>query len=170
MSKYLNPMDCSTPDFPFLQSPRICSSPGLLRQWCNPAVLSSVITFSCLQSSPASGCFPVSWVCMSGGESIGASALASVHFAVQGTLKSLLQHYSSKAPILWHSAFFIVQISQPYMTTGKKKNIALTIQTIFDKLISILYIILSRFVIAFLPSSKHPLISWLQSPSAVILK
>ena len=79
--------------------------------------------------------------------------------AVQGTLKSLLQHYSSKASILQHSAFFIVQLSHPYMTTGK--TIALTRETFVGKVISLLFNMLSRLVIAFLPRSKHLLISWL---------
>ena len=88
--------------------------------------------------------------------------------AVQGTLKSLLQHHSSKASILRHSAFFIVQLSHPYMTTGKA--IALTKRTSVDKIMSLLLNMLSRLVITFLPRSKHLLISWLQSPSAVILE
>ena len=88
--------------------------------------------------------------------------------AVQGTLKSLLQHHSSKASILWCSAFFIVQLSYPYMTTGK--TIALTRQTFVGQVMSPLFNVLSRFVIAFLPRSKHLLILWLQSPSAVILE
>ena len=88
--------------------------------------------------------------------------------AVQGTLKSLLQHHSSKASILQCSAFFIVQLSHPYMTTGK--TIALTRWTFVDKVISLLFNMLSRLVISFLPRSKHLLISWLQSPSAVILE
>ena len=88
--------------------------------------------------------------------------------AVQGTLKSLLQHHSSKASILWHSAFFIVQLSHPYMTTGK--TIALIRWTFVGKIISLLFNMLSRVVIAFLPRSKHLLISWLQSPSVVILE
>ena len=88
--------------------------------------------------------------------------------AVQGTLKSLLQHHSSKASILQRSAFFIVQLSHPYLTTGK--TIALTRQTFVVKVMSLLFNMLSRFVIAFLPRSKRPLISWLQSPSAVILE
>ena len=87
--------------------------------------------------------------------------------AVQGTLRSLLQHHSSKASILWSSAFFMVQLSHPYMTTGK--TIALTRQTFVGKVMSLLFNMLSRLVIAFLPS-KHLLISWLQSPSAVILE
>ena len=88
--------------------------------------------------------------------------------AVQGTLKSLLQHHSSKASILWHSAFFIVQLSHPFMTTGK--TIALTRWTFVSKVMSLLFNMLSRLIIAFLPRSKHLLISWLQSPSAVILE
>ena len=88
--------------------------------------------------------------------------------AVQWTLKSLLQHHSSKASILWRSAFFIVQLSHPYMTTGK--TIALTRWALVGKLMSLLLNILSRLVITFLPRSKCLLISWLQSPSAVILE
>ena len=88
--------------------------------------------------------------------------------AVQGTLKSLLQHHSSKASILWHSVFFIVQLSHPYMTTGK--TIALTRWTFVDKVMSLLFNMLSRLVITFLPRSKGLLVSWLQSPSAVILE
>ena len=88
--------------------------------------------------------------------------------AIQGTFKSLLQHHSSKASILWRSAFFIVQFSHPYMTTGK--TIALTRWTFVGKVMSLLFSMLSRLVIAFLPRSKHLLISWLQSPSAVILE
>ena len=88
--------------------------------------------------------------------------------AVQGTLKSLLQHHSPKASILWPSAFFIVQLSHPYMTTGK--TIALTTWTFFGKVMTLLYTMLSRFVITFLPRSKYLLISWLQSLSAVILE
>ena len=88
--------------------------------------------------------------------------------AVQGTFKSLLQHHSSKASILWCSAFFIVQLSHPYVTTGK--TIALTRWTFVGKVMSLLFNMLSRLVITFLPRSKHLLISWLQSPSAVILE
>ena len=87
--------------------------------------------------------------------------------AVQGILKSLLQH-SSKASILQCSAFFLVQLSHPYVSTGK--TISLTIQTFVGKVMSLLFSMLSRFFIAFLPRSKHLLISWLQSPSAVILE
>ena len=87
---------------------------------------------------------------------------------VQGTLKSLFQYHSSKASVLWHSAFFTVQLSHPYMTTGK--TIALTRWTFVRKVISRFFNTLSRLVITFLPRSKHLLISWLQSPSAVILE
>ena len=88
--------------------------------------------------------------------------------AVQGTLKSLLQHHSSKASILWHSAFFMVQLSHPYMSTGK--IIALTRWTFVSKVMSLLFNMLSRFVITFLPRSKRLLISQLPSPSEVILE
>ena len=121
----------------------------------------------------------------SGGQSIGVSAsnispfnehsgLISFRmdwldfFAVQGTLKSLLQYHRSKASILWRSAFFIVQLSHPYMTTGK--TIAVTRWTFVNKVTSLLLNMLSRLVITFLPRSKHLLISWLQSPSVVILE
>ena len=87
---------------------------------------------------------------------------------VQGTLKSLLQHNSSKASFLWHSTFFIVQLSHPYMTTGK--TIALTRWTFVGKVMSLLFNMLSRLAITFLPSSMHLLISWLQSSTAVILE
>ena len=88
--------------------------------------------------------------------------------AVQGTLKSLLQYHSSKSSILWRSAFFIVQLSHPYLTTGK--TIALTKWTFAGKVTSLLFNMLSRLVITFLPRSKCLLISWLQLPSAVILE
>ena len=114
----------------------------------------------------------------SGGQSIGVSGSTSVLpmntqdwldlLAVQGTLKSLLQHHSSKESILWRSAFFIVQLSHPYMTTGKA--IALTRRSFVSKVMSLLFNMLSRLVIAFLTRSKHLLILWLQSPSAVILE
>ena len=120
----------------------------------------------------------------SGGQSIGVSAFSNSPsneysglissrmewldlLAVQGALKSLLQHHSSKASILHHSAFFIVQLSHPYMTTGK--TIALTRRTFVDKVMSLLFNMLSRLVITFLPRSMCFLISW-QSPSAVILE
>ena len=88
--------------------------------------------------------------------------------AAQGTLKSLLQHLSSKASILWHSAFFIVQLSHPYMTNGETRT--LIRQAFVGKIMSLLFNMLSRLVLAFLPRSNHLLISWLQSPSAVILE
>ena len=139
----------------------------------------SVVPFSsCLQSFPASGSFPVSQFFTSGGQSIGVSASTSglISFRmdwldlleVQGTLKNLLQHHSSKASILWHSDFFTVQIAHPYMTTGK--TIALTRWTFVGKVMSLVLNMLSRLVITFLPRTKCLLISWLQSPSAVILE
>ena len=88
--------------------------------------------------------------------------------AVQGTLKSLLQHHSSKSSVLWYSAFFIVHLSHPYTTTGK--TIALTRWTFVGRVMCLLFNMLSRLVIAFLPRSKYLLISWLQSPSVVILE
>ena len=119
----------------------------------------------------------------SGGQRIGVSASTSVFpmniqglvsfrmdwldlLAVQGTCKSLLRHYSSKASILWHSAFFTVQLSHPYVTTGK--TIALTRRTFVGIVMSLLLNMLSRLVITFLPKGKHLLISWLQSPFSVI--
>ena len=114
----------------------------------------------------------------SSGQSIGVSASTSPLpmniqdwldlLAVQGTLKSLLQHHSSKPSILWCSAFFMVQLSHPYMTTGK--TIALTGWTFAGKVMSLLFNMLSRLVIAFLPRSKCLLISWLQSPLAMVLE
>ena len=142
---FWDPMDCSTPSSP---SPGAGSNSHPLSQWCHPASSSSVISFSsCLQSFPASASFPVSQFFSSSGRSIGASTSASVLpmniqdwfplgllaclLAVQGTLKSLLQHHSSKASILWCSAFFMFQLSPPYITIGKA--IALTIWTFVDK-------------------------------------
>ena len=132
---------------------------------------------------PASGSFPMSQLFTSGGQSTGVSScsispssehpgLISIRMdwldllAVQGTLKSLLQHHSSKASIFRSSAFFTVQLSHPYMTTGK--TIALTRRTFVGKVMSLLLNVLSRLVITFLPRSKRLLISWLQSPSTVI--
>ena len=137
-----------------------------------------------LLSFPASESFQMSQLFASGGQSIGVfsfsispsneySGLISFRMdrlnllALQGTLKSLLQHHSSKASILLHSAFFKVQLSHPYMTTGK--TIALTRWTFVGKVMSLLFNMLSRLLITFLPRSKHLLISWLHSPSAVIL-
>ena len=114
----------------------------------------------------------------SGGQSIGVSASALVlpmniqdwlgPLAVQGALKGLLQHHSSKASILWCSVFIKIQLSHPYMTTGK--TIALTRRTIGGKILSLLFNKLPSLVMAFLPRNKHLLISWLQSPSAEILE
>ena len=153
--------------------------------WCHPTISSSVIPFSsCLQSFPESGSFQMSQLFESGGQSIGISASASVlpmntqdWSPLGGTgwisLQSkgqgrLLQHYSSKASILRCSAFFIVQLSYPYTTTGK--TIALTRRTFVGKVMSLLFNMLSRLVITFLPRRKRLLISWLQSPSVVIME
>ena len=163
-------------------TPRACSNSCPL-SWCHPSISSSVAPFcSCPQSLPASGSFPVSQLFALGGQSIGASASASNEYsglisfridwfdllAFQGTLRSLLQHHSLKASILGCSAFFMVQLSHSYMTAGKMT--ALTIWTFVGKVISLLFNMLFRFVIAFLPRSKCLLISWLQSPSVVILE
>ena len=160
-------------------SPRVCSNLCPSSQWCHPTISSSVIPFSsCLQSFPASifsneSVFCIRWPKFwSFNPSNEYSGLISFRMdwldllSVQGTLKSLLQHHSSKASILWHSAFFIVQLSHPYMTTGK--TIALTRWTFVGKVMSLLFNMLSRLVIAFLPRHRHLLISWLKSPSAAI--
>ena len=166
-------------------TPGVYSNSCPLSRWCHPTISSSVVPFSSrLQSFPASGSFQMSQLFTSGGQSIGASASASVFpiniqdwfpsgdqldlLAVQETLKSLFQHHSSKASILWHSAFFIVQLSHPYMTTGN--TIALIRWTFVVKVMSLFFNMLSRSFITFLPRSKYALISWLQSPSAVILE
>ena len=133
-------------------TPGVHPNPCPLSRWCHPTISSSVVPFSfCPQSFPASGSFPVSQLFVSGGQSIGVSASASVlpmntqdwsplrwtgwiSLQVQGILKSLLQHHSSKASILWCSAFFIIQLSYPYMTTTK--TIALTRWTFVGKVIS----------------------------------
>ena len=156
-----------------------------LSWWCHPAISPSVIPFSfCPQSFPVSGSFPMSQLFTSGGQSIGVSASTSVlpmntqdwfPLGLTGgspcspkALKSLLQYHSSKASILRCSAFFIVQLSHPYMTTGK--TIALTRQTFVGKVMSLLFNMLSRLVITFPPRSKHLLITWLQSRSVLILE
>ena len=145
-------------------SPGVFSNSCPLSQWCHPTILSSVTLFSSWpQSFPASGSFPMSWLFASSGQSIEASAtlsalpmniqgwfplgLTGCSPFVQGTLKSLLQHHSSKASILQHSAFFTVQLSHLYMTT--EKTIALTRWTFVYKVISLLFNMLSRFVKAF---------------------
>ena len=167
------------------QTPGACSDSCPSIWWCHPTISSSVDPFSsCLQSFPASGSFPRSQFFPSGGQywnfsfsispSNEYSRLISFRIdwfdllAVQGTLKSLLQDHSSKASILQCSAFFIVQLSYPYITTGK--TIALTRQTFVSKVMSLLFNKLSRLVIDFLPRNKCLLISWLQSPSAVVLE
>ena len=167
-------------------TPGVYSNSCPLSRWCHPTISSSPVPFSShLQSFPASGYFQMSQFFASGGQSIGVSASASVLgpeysrlisfridwldlLAVKGTLKSLLQHHSSKASILQHSAFFIVQLSCPYMTTGK--TIALTRLTFVGKVMSLLFNMLSRLVITFLPRSKCLWISWLQSSSVMILE
>ena len=148
-------------------SPRVCSDSCPSSWWCHPAISPAVIPFSSrLQSFPASGSFPMSQLFASGGQSIGASASASVlpvntqdWFPPEWTgwismqskgLSSLLQHHNSKASILWHSAFFTVKLSHPYMTAGK--NIALTRRNLVGKVMSLLLNILSRLVITFLVS------------------
>ena len=157
-------------------TPRACSNSCPLSQWCHPTISSSVI--------PLSGSFPMIQFFTSGGQSIGVQlqhqsfqwtpGLISLRMdwldrlAVQGTLKSLLQHHSSKASMLRCSAFFIVQLSRPYMSTGK--TTALTKWIFVGIVMSLLFNMLSRLVITFLPRSKHLLISWLQSPSAVIFE
>ena len=150
----------------------------------HPTISSSVISFSsCLQSFPASGSnesvLLIRWpkyqsFSFNISPSNEYSGLISFRIdwldllAGQRTLKNLLQHHSSKAPIFQCSAFFMVQLSHPYMTTGK--TIALTRWTFVCKVTSLLFNMLSRLVIAFLPMSKHLLFSWLQSPSAMILE
>ena len=135
-------------------SPRVYSNSCSSHCWCHPTISPSIVPFSyCLQSFPDSGSFPMSWFFPSGGQSIGISASASVlpmniqgwfplgltswiSLAVQGTLKSLLQYHSSKASILQHSAFFIVQLSRPYILG---KAIDLTRRTFVDKVMSLLF-------------------------------
>ena len=164
-------------------TPGACSNSSPLN-W-HPTISTSVAPFSSyLQSFPASGAFPVSqsshqvskvleiqlqhqsfqWIFRTDFLRIDWFDL----LAVQGALRSILQHHSSKALIFRHSAFFIVQLSQPHMITRKTK--ALTRWTFVGKIMSLLFKMLSRLVIAFLPRSKRLLISWLQSPSAVILE
>ena len=119
-------------------TPRVYSNSCTLSQWYHTTISYSVIPFSCLQSFPVSGSSQMSQLFASGGQSVGVSASTLVlpmNIAVQGTLKSLLQHHSSKASIHWHSAFFIVQLSHPYMTIGK--TITLTRQTFVGKEMSL---------------------------------
>ena len=137
---------------PFPPSIRVFSSESALRmRWPNYWSFSFIISPS--NEHPGLISFSMDWLGL---------------LAVQWTLKSLLQHHSSKALIFWHSAVFTVQLSHPYMTTGK--TIALTRWTFVGKVMSLLFNMLSRLIITFLPRSKRLLISWLQSPSAVILE
>ena len=177
-----DPMDCSMLGFP---TPGACSNSFPSRWWCHPTISSSYplllppsvfpsirvfsnksvlrirrpkywsFSFSISPSNehPLPISFRMNWLDF---------------LAVQGTLKSLLQHHSSKESILWCSSFFIVQLSHPYITTGK--TIVLTRWTFVGKVISLLFNMLSRLVITFLPRSKRLLISWLQSSSAVTLE
>ena len=164
---------------------RVYSNSCPLSPWCHPAISSSVIPFSsCPQLLPPSASFPMSQLFAGGGQSIGVSASASVFpmntqdwsplgwtgwISLQSKgLKTLLQHHRSKASVLQCSAFFTVQLSNPYMTTGK--TTALTRWNFAGKVMSLLFNMLSRLVITFLPRSRSLLISWLQSPSAVILE
>ena len=163
-------------------SPRACSNSCPSSQWCHPTISSSVAPFSfCLQSFPASGSFPMSRLFASSGQSIAASASASVFpmniqdwfplgltCSISLQSKGLSRVFSKSllsALIFRHSAFFMDQLSHLYMTTGK--TIALTIQIFVSKVMSLLFNMLSRFVIVFPPGSKCLLISWLQSPSTV---
>ena len=175
------------PGFPYpLLSPQDCSNSCPSNQWRHSTISSSVTLFSSWpQSFPASGSFPRSqfftfrWTkywsfSFSISPSNKYSGLTSFRMdwfdllSVQGSLKCLLHYNSSKTSILQHSTFFMVQLSHPHMTTGK--TIALTIQTFVCKVMSLLFNMLSRLVIAILPRSKRLLISWLQSPSALILE
>ena len=181
---FCNPIDCSTPDFPIhhqllelaqthvhqvsdaIQPSHPLSSPS-------PPVF-NLSQHQGLSSEPVLRIMWPKYWSFSISPSNEYSGLISLRMdrldllAVQGTLKRLLQHHSSKPSIIWHLAFFMVQLSHPYMTTGK--NTALTTQTFVSKVLSLLFKMLARFGIAFLPRSKHLLISWLQSPSAVVLE
>ena len=161
-----------------------CSNSCPSSQWCHLTILSSVVPFSCLQSFPVSGSFQMSQFFASGGQSFGVLASTSVlpmnmqdWFPLGWTgwislqskgLSRVSSNTTVQASVLWYSAFFMVQLSHPYLITGK--TIALTRRTFVGKVMSLLFNMLSRLVIAFLPWSKHLLISWLQSPSAVILE
>ena len=164
-------------------TPKACSDSWPLSWWCRPTILVSVLplpsVFPSIRVFSNESVLRIRWpmywsFCFSIIPSNKFSGLISFRIdwldllEVHGTLKSLLQYHSSKASILQHSSFFMVQISHPYMTTGK--TIALTRWTFVTNIMSLLFNILSRLVIAFLPRSKRLLISWLQSPSAVILE
>ena len=179
MSSSMQPQWLQHPRLPFPPlSPGVCSNSCPSSWWYHPAISSSDVPFSShLQSFQVSRSFPISPFFASGGQSIWSFSFTISHsndysglisfrmdwldlLAVQGTLKSLLQHHRSEGSILWCSAFFIVQLSHPYMTTGK--IIALITQTYVGKVMSLLFNMLSRLVKAFLPRSKCLLISWLQ--------
>ena len=165
-----NPIDSSTPGFPVLhylpELAQLMSIESLMPS--NHLILCHPLSY-CPQCFPALGSFPMNWLFASGGQSIETSASASIlqgWFPLgwtdlislsKGLLKSLLQHHSSKASIPWRSVFLMVQLSHWYVTTGK--TVALTIRTFVGKVISLLFDMLSRFVIAFLPRSKCFLIS-----------
>ena len=165
-------------------SPKCCPRSCPLHQWYQPTISATNALFFSPQSFPASGSFPKCWLFIrwpkywSFSFSISLSneysGLISIKIdwfnllTVQGALKSLQQHHSLKASIFWHSAFFTVQLLQPYVTTGK--TIGLTILTFISRVTSLLFNTLSRFVIAFLPRCNHLLISWLQSPCTVSLR
>ena len=154
-------------------TPRVHPNPRPLSRWCRPTISSFVVPFSsCPQHFSASGSFRIRWPkywSFSFNISPSSENPGLISFrinwldllAVQGTLKSLFQHHSSKASVLLHSASFIVQLSHPYMTTGKTR--AFTRWTFVDKVMFLLFNMLSRWVITFLPRSKCLLISWLQS-------
>ena len=168
-----NPLDCSMPGFPVNHQLRSLLKLMSIKSvmWSNHLIFCHPLLLL-LSIFPSIRSFPVSQFFTSGGQRIGAPASASVLpmniqdwfplvwsdlLAVQGTLRSLFQHHSSKASILWCSTFFMVQLSCPYMTTAK--TIALTRQTFVGKVISLLFNMLTRLAIAFLPRSKHLLIS-----------
>ena len=178
MSNSLQPHGLQHARLPCLSpTPRVCSNSYSLSQWYHPAILSSVIPFSSASNlSQHQGLFQ--WVSslyqvarvleLQLQHQSFQSILMVDLLAVWRTLKRFLQYHISKASICWHSAFFMVQLSHPYVTTGE--NIALTVQTFVGKVMSLLFNMLCQFVIAFLPRSKCLLISWLQFPSAVILE
>ena len=171
-----DPMDWSTPGFPVLQHPRTCSNSCQLSRWCHPTIMLCHPLLLCPPSFPATGSFPMNWLFASGGQSLRASASATVlpmniqgwfplglagliSLLSKGLLKSLVQYHSSKASGLWHSAFLMVQLSHLLHDYWKNHSSNYTDLCM-----------LSSFVIAFLPRSKHLLIAWLQSPSGVILE
>ena len=179
-----NSMDCSTPGFSVLHYHTVCSNLCPSSWWCHQTISSSVTPFSsCLQAFPASRSFPMSQLFAAGGQSIGASASARP-VNIQGWLplglagfifllsKGLSRVFNST---IWKHQFFgtqssssKIQLSHPYMTTGK--TIALTIRTVVSQVMSLFFNMLSRFVTSFLRRSKHLLMLWVQSTSAVILE